>query len=231
ISNPTYSDGIVSISNASITVEGNDLLEKNSKYVLKVGLSRVDANGNFISKNTIELATTDVVTAERYSKNTITLTSTANYQIPVILEEGSYAIVVYAATEDEGIRVSEMKAIAFAETENDTIETVYYKIEITQNTDNTLTIISMPKSSITATIDYKDAYTYADIRRALMQKLLNIGFPTNDTQIQLEDNTVVSENDEITHGTTYKMKFKVETTAGVVDAYVYCTIPASKLYK
>lgn len=147
--------------------------------------------------------------------------------IPEVLEEGRYAIVVYAATKDEGIRVSEMRAIAFADTEDDTIETVYYEIEITQNTDNTLILVSTPKLSINTIINYKDSYTYADIRRVLMQKLLNTGFPTNNTQIQLEDNTIVSESDEITHGTTYKMKFKVETIDGVVDAYVYCTVPTS----
>ena len=90
-----------------------------------------------------------------------------------------------------------------------------------KNDDNTLTILSTPKLSINTTIDYKATYSYLDIRRALMQKLLGLGFPTDIPQILLENNTVVNEGDIITHGTTYKMKFRVETTSGVVDAYVY----------
>ncbi|MBQ9791519.1 MAG: hypothetical protein IJW28_02930 [Clostridia bacterium] len=228
IVSPTYNDGVISIENASITVKGNELLEKGKSYALKIGLARIDANNNFISKNTIELKTTDTVSPIAYNGGSILLSASANYVLPELLEEGRYAIVVYAATHDEGIRVSQMKAIAFATTEDDTIENVYYKIEVTQNSDQTLTVVSTPKLSLNASIGYKDSYTYTDIRQVLVRKLLGVGFPLNNAEIQLADGTIVTDSDTITHGTTYRMKFKIETESGVVDAYVYCTTPTSE---
>lgn len=228
ISNATYSNGTISMGDASILVKGNNLFEKGVNYSLKVGLARIDANNHFISKNTVELKTTDIVTPKPYSGGEITLGTTASYVLPEIIEEGRYAIVVYAATSDEGIRVSDMRAIAFAEAENDTIENVYYKIDITKNQDNTLTVVSTPKLSINASIDYKASYTYLDVRQALVRKLLGVGFPIENAGVMLDNGTIVNEGDTILHGTTYKMRFKIETESGVVDAYVYCTIPTGE---
>ena len=227
VGSANYSNQIASLANVTLTVKGNELFTAGEKYALKIGLSRVDENGKFISKNTVELKTPNTVNAVTYNGGTMTLTATANYLLPDLLEEGKYAIVVYVATESEGIRVSQLNAIAFAQIENETIENVYYKIEVTQNDSGTVIVESMPKQSINATIAFKESYTYADVYKALMQKLLNVGYPTNNTQIQLQDGTIVSETDAILPGVVYKMKFKISTADGVVDAYVYCETPIS----
>ena len=220
----TYSNKQVTINNAVMTMEKSKLLVENTQYVLKIGLAKIDENNKYLSQNTVELKTLDNLQSVTYQKGDITVNGTATYDIPTILEEGKYVIVAYIATQDEGIRVSQMHAVAFVDTQTETIETTSTTIKAIQNQDKSINMVYATKLNFEITLNNKDVYTYQDVRRAMMTKILNYGYPIFDTNIQTQSGIDVLESDSMVIGTTYKMKFKIPTQEGVTDAYVFVTL-------
>lgn len=224
IDSATYLNKQITINNAVLTINKSKVLEEDLKYVLKVGLARIDSNGNFISQNTVELKTLNNINSTTYVEKTLTTTASATYDIPLILSEGKYVIVVYVATYDEGIRVSKMHSIGFVDTLAETIETDYMSIEIKQNQDKSLNINYSTKLHYEIVLDNKNSYTYNDLKRAMMRTILSCGYPILDSKIQNENGDIIDETNSINLGTTYKLKFTAHTINGDVDAYVYCQV-------
>ena len=221
IGSATYADAKIEINDLSITVGKSNLLETDKKYRLQIGLARIDKNGKFLSQNTVNLATLDNVSSENYSGSDLTLSASGVYDIPSALEENRYVVVAYAVTDDERIRVSEMKAIAFVDTVSDTIENSFVKINI-NNVDGNLIVEYSTKLyfniALTGEIDY------ATLRRKMMAQALKHGYPIENEEIKNQNGDIITEG-TILNG-EYKLRFTISTTEGVVTGYVVCTVSA-----
>ncbi len=219
LNSATYNAGKIQIDNLSITVEKSKVLEKDTEYKLQIGLARIDENGNFLSQNTVDLKTVDTVTSVTYDGNDFTLSASGEYDIPTALEENRYVVVAYAVTNDEQIRVSEMKAIGFVDTINDTIETSAVKINIT-SVEERLIVEYTTKLYFNVTANAGTSYT--ELRRKMMAQVLKYGYPINNEEITDANGNKIT--DQTISSGEYKLKFVISTIDGAVTGYVICVV-------
>lgn len=214
-----YDNGKVTINNLSLVANKTNLMESGKQYKLQVGLSRIDSDGNLLNQNTVNLATSATVNGATYNGADLALTVTGEYDIPTVLEEGKYVVVVYVVTADEGIRVSKMQAIAFVDTVNQTIETSLIKINV-KNDNNTLIVEYASKVYFNLTLNGE--VTYETLRKKMMAEVLKHGYPSDDEDILDANDNAVTDG-TIIQG-EYKLKFTVSTIDGPITAYVVCTV-------
>ncbi len=221
INSAQYNEGKLQIDTVSITVGRSDLLEENKNYKLQIGLARIDKDGKFLSQNTINLKTTDSIIGQTYVGQDLTLTASGVYDIPTALEESQYVVVVYAVTEDEQIRVSEMLSVGFVDTVNETIETSITKINI-NTVDNNLIVEYATKLYFNIAISGET--TYISLRRKMMAEVLKYGYPMDNEEITDSSGNSITDGN-IASG-EYKLKFVISTIDGTVTGYVVCTVTA-----
>lgn len=218
----TYADGIISIDGLTAKTKDSVLLEEGVAYTLKVGLALRDADGNISSVNTVSLKSDDekVIT---YSGGVLEMSQTANYTVPTALTEGEYVVVVYFATAEDGIRVTEMFPVAFFSAEEGTLESAVMDITV-KRADAKLFIDYEVKLSDRVEADLvKDSYTYEEIESVLLRGVLAKGYPSAGAAVQNNAGEALSENGSYGAG-TYRLKYLVNTSEGLVEAYMYCTL-------
>ena len=137
------------------------------------------------------------------------------------MEESQYVVVVYAVTEDEQIRVSEMLSVGFVDTVNDTIETSITKINI-NTVDNNLIVEYATKLYFNIAISGET--TYISLRRKMMAEVLKYGYPMDNEEITDSSGNSITDGN-IASG-EYKLKFVISTIDGTVTGYVVCTVTA-----
>lgn len=189
----TFTAGKINISNITVNTSEVDLFESGLEYVLSVGLSLIDDNGNPISVNTISLDGGNSILVT-FSGNSITLTGGGEFDVPKNLTQGKYAVVVYVATKDEGIRVTELKKIAFLNADTGEIESTAMKIESSFNNGNLIfeyTIKNIRQTTITAA---KDNYSYDEIERLLTIEILSYGAPYHGAVLQGENGETIDKS-------------------------------------
>ena len=218
----TFDGNEIYISNISALFTDTKLFENGTEYVLKIGLSLVDENGNPISVNTVPLVggSADGIS---FAGGEITLSQGGTFAVPKNLDSGEYCVVVYAATKNEGIRVSEMENVAFVEIKEGEIESSAMHIEVF-NKDNSLivkyTIKNIRYIEIEAT---KETYSYKEIRRAIMTEALAHGAPYSGAMLEYEDGTQVDEGAQLGKG-VYRMMAYLMTDDGLAQSYIYLTV-------
>ena len=217
-----FAQSTITLSGVSVTTSDVDLFENGKEYVLKVGLSLLDEQGNPISVNTVPLAGTageGVV----FDKDSITLTLSGDYAIPTNLDRGQYAAVLYVATKDEGIRVSELTRIAFVTIENGEIESSAMAMEATSQ-DAHLILAYEIKNTRRVTLEAtKESYTYDEIKRSIQLEILAHGSPYHGAVIEYENGTAVEEGASLGKG-TYRMMCYLPTSEGLAQSYVYLDV-------
>ena len=218
----TFSGNTISLSGISAITEDVALFEQGMNYVLKVGLSLIDENGNPISVNTIPLKGTTSPTSP-FNGDSITLSISGQYDVPKNLHEGKYVAVVYVATQDEGIRVSEMEKIAFVDIQGGEIESSAMAIEASNQDSNLIIEYKIKNSRHIAYNEKKELYTYEEIRKAIMVEILSYGAPYHGAKIEavIDDVGVdVIEGTPFVAG-TYRMMCYLQTSDGLAQSYVY----------
>ena len=218
----TFDGTTVSVSNISALIQDTALFEVGLEYVIKVGFSLIDENGNPISVNTGPLfgGTGDGVT---FDGGAITLFQSGTFTIPKNLDSGKYCLVAYVATKDEGIRVSDMAKVAFVEIYEGEIESSAMHIESSAKDGNLIleyTIKNVRQIEMAAT---KEAYSYKEIRRAIMTEVLAYGAPYSGAVLEYENGEAVSESDTLGRG-TYRIMCYLPTSDGLAQSYVYLTL-------
>lgn len=217
----TYANGKVIVSNVVATITDTTLFENGYDYTLKLGLALCDSEGNPISVNTVALKSNNesLIT---YAGGEAVLKAGGEYLLPKNLSQGDYALVVYASNSD-GIRVSEMKKLAFVEIEEGKLDSTAMDIDIT-NVDNSLhatyTIKNVRNITMNAT---KEAYSYSEVRRVIMQEILAYGYPDSEATLQYENGNEVDTGASLGKG-TYRMIAYLNTSDGIAQSYVYLTI-------
>ena len=225
IGESTYSNGIISIKGLSATSEATKLLENGKAYTLKVGLALRNADGGISSVNAVPLESDNQQTVE-FSGDALELTQNADFTVPTALSQGNYVVVIYFATADEGIRVTEMFPVAFFSAEEGTLESEFMSITVSRSGDNLFIDYAAKLADTTVSDIVKSQYTYAEIERALIRGILTKGYTSRDAVVEAADGEAL-DRDGVYQPDTYRLKFIVNTSAGPVEAYMYCTFEAN----
>ena len=217
-----YANGTITLNNASLRISDTTFLEAGVEYVLKVGLALKDENG-LQSVNTVVLKTqSEQKTVFTEDAEGLTVTQSGKYAVPTNLSEGNYAVVAYVATAEEGIRVSEMKEVAFGEVTEGEVDSKAMKVDVKKANDG-LTVHYGVKLSVQAEIKAQTSYTAEDIERALTRAVVTYGYPKTGEMVLTENGEPVTTETVIEPG-TYKLKFFLHTEDGMAEAYAYLTI-------
>ena len=212
----------ITLSGVTVTVDDLTLFEEGTSYVLRVGLSLLDKDGKPAGVNTVALSGGDAP-AVTFSGEKITLTASGEYTLPTALDRGSYAVVVYVATADEGIRVSEIEKLAFVSIEEGEIAS--HEMAVTAIADGNHLIVRYEISrihSVTARAA-KDSYTYEEIERLLTVEVLAYGTPYRGAVAENADGTPLDENGTYGKG-TYRMVCYLASGDGLVQGYLSLTL-------
>ncbi|MBQ8546556.1 MAG: hypothetical protein IJ437_06420 [Clostridia bacterium] len=222
-SNNSYADGIIIIDNISVLVSDKTLLEESKNYTLKVALSLCDKDGNPISVNTIPLTLDGTPSASAFSGDALSATASGKYAVPKNLGEGEYALVVYVATADEGIRVTELKKIGSFNTKDEKLQSTAMDINVSL-VDSYLYFEYLIKNSIDIELKSTNgAVTYEDARHAVMHEILMKGSPLRGANLERDDGTAVATGEALGTG-KYRMKCYLVTSDGLAESYIYLTI-------
>ncbi|MBO7762499.1 MAG: hypothetical protein J6T24_06845 [Clostridia bacterium] len=218
----SFRGGQISLAGISATASDLALFEEGEEYVLKVALSLIDVEGNPIGVNTVPLSGGEEI-ATVFSGKAITLTATGHYAVPQGLDRGTYAAVVYMATREDGIRVSELVPIAFVTVEEGRIASSLMQIDAVAHGENlhlVYEIANVRHLSLPATAA---GYTYEELSRAMILEILAYGAPARGAVPEHEDGTPLAEGEPITAG-RYRILCYLGTASGMAQSYLYVTV-------
>ena len=218
----SYSEGVISLSGISAAVGDSDLLESGESYTLKTALSLVDEKGNPISVNTVPLKGSDTASV-KYSGSTLNLSVSGDFTVPKNLHQGEYALVVYAATADDGIRVSDMVKVASFSTYDESLESAAMDIRVSTVSGNLrfeYAIKNVIYMTVTATQSYYDAEELEDI---IMLEILRCGAPFKDASLEYADGSPIASGEKLARG-SYRLMCYLNTTDGLAQSYIYLEV-------
>lgn len=219
--NNSYANGTITIGGTAIQITDTDLFESGVEYVLKVALALCNENGTPISVNTVPLSGTSEKTV--YSGGTVSLSVSGTYTVPKNLIAGDYALVVYAATADEEIRVSEMVKLGSFSTYNEKLDSSAMDI-IVKSVSDTLHVQYAIKNFITMTVESGGKkYTYAELERLANVEILKKGAPFNGAMLEHADGTAIDRASELGAG-AYRIMCYLNTADGLAQSYVYVVV-------
>ena len=214
----SYNDGRITLSGITASIPKSDFLEDGESYALKVALSLCDENGNPISVNTIPLdggnAPATTVSGER-----VALMASGEYSVPKNLSRGRYALVVYGATADEGIRVTEMVKIGSFSAVDESLESDAMDIRVTSVESGLYVRYSIKNSyrlSVSAT---KSSYTIAELEQMINVEILRKGAPYFGAVLENADGSEITAA-SLGKG-SYRMLCYLSTDDGLAEAYIY----------
>ncbi len=218
----TFAGRLIRLSGITVLTNDIALFEEGVEYVLCVGLSLLDEAGNPISVNTIALSGAAPVGVQ-FGGGSITLSASGDYELPLNLGHGNYAAVVYIATKDEGIRVSEIEKIAFLEIEEGEIESSAMHIEASEEDSNLIVKYDIKNSRHITLAAKEEGYTYDEVRKSIMVEILSYGSPYHGAVLEHENGEAVAEDATLGVG-GYRMLCYFSTSDGIAEGYVYLNI-------
>lgn len=220
----TYAGGSITVDGLTARTTDTKLLEEGGLYTLKVGLALRDGEGNISSINTVSLHSGNEATVT-YAGDGLELSQTAEYTVPTALSEGEYIVVVYFATADEGIRVTEMFPVAFFSAEEGKLDSEFMDVTVKKSGENLFIDYEIKLSNTVVATMEKDSYTYDEIKTILLREVLAKGYPISSEKVQTESGEALNETGTYGEG-VYRLKYLVNTSAGLVEAYMYCDLEA-----
>lgn len=212
----------IQIDGITILTDDVALFETGMRYVLKVGLSLVDENGNPISVNTVALKGGNE-SPIAFEGDGIGLSISGEYAIPKNLHNGRYAAVVYIATADDGIRVSEMKKIAFAEIKEGEIESAAMIMEAFDEEASLIVEYKIKNTRSISIVATKEGYSYKEIEKIIMAEILAYGTPFQSATLETQTGEEIGGEQTLGKG-TYRMMCYFNTSDGLAQGYVYLTV-------
>ena len=218
----SYADGNITLSGINAAIDDTVLFENGKAYTLKVALSLCDGEGNPISVNTVPLSG-GASQAASFSGGAITLTASGSFAVPKNLISGDYAVVVYAATADEGIRVSEMVKVGAFSTYNETLESEAMNITV-RNVSDTLHFEYKIKNSYTKNMTAEKAsYTLSELERVAMIEILKHGAPFSGARLEFANGDEISSDTPLGKG-SYRIMCYLATSDGLAQSYLYLNL-------
>lgn len=220
----TVQNGKVALSGISATVDSNAVLEKGVEYELKIALK----------KNTDQLeelvVLDNLLTTQKtaYQTGALNLTLSGEFNLPADVSVGEYDLVAYAATADDGIRISKFKRVLCVGQVNDQATLGELKVITTLTAEKYLrsTYIKLFDIKVKITAE-KESYTKAEVLAIIESAIMDKGYFKTGAQLERydvsSDTGVVVTDDNLTKG-TYRLKYLGKADGGEIQAYVYLTI-------
>lgn len=206
----------INISNFKVKVDDTILFIEGEKYEVVFALLKTD--GSIIPLDANNDASTTFVKNSSFEASKST-----KINIPVI-DAGTYALIAYVATSNEGIRVSKPVSITgeFSET---SINQNGIRFSLTTNNDKNLLITSEHEFDIYLNTDQK--LTFDELVHHMEQSAYNHGM-INESIVEYLEGTewkVLEKTDELIESGQYRMKYIVTLdNASQLEGYIYLTI-------
>ncbi len=209
----------ISINNFGLEVENTSLFTRNTNYQISFAFAK-ENNGKYYNLYPLDFENS---ISYKFEKDTLKdasqkfqLNQNAILELP-ILEEGTYTLVAYVSTYDDGIRVTNPISVKgnINEITNDKEGFIN---TLTNNGNNEICINSTQTSTIN--IDLEGSYTYEQLYLLLESYGYKYG-NVIDSNLEKENNSnwdIVDSNSNITSG-TYRLKYYnniLETDAYIV---------------
>lgn len=218
----SYSNGTVTLSGITTQVADTTLFEGGKEYTLKVALSLCDENGNPISVNTLPLSGGENINVA-FNGDSVTLTASGSFTVPKNLTEGDYALVVYGASADDGIRVTEMVKVGSFSTYDESLKSEAMDIQV-KTVSGTLHVKYTIKNSISISMTAtKDSYTAEELERVVMREILKHGAPFPEASLEYKSGEQIPYGEELGRG-EYRMMCYLNTSDGLAQSYIYIEV-------
>ena len=131
--------------------------------------------------------------------------------------------MVYAATADDGIRVSDMVKVASFSTYDESLESAAMDIRVSTVSGNLrfeYAIKNVIYMTVTATQSYYDAEELEDI---IMLEILRCGAPFKDASLEYADGSPIASGEKLVRG-SYRLMCYLNTTDGLAQSYIYLEV-------
>ena len=217
-----YSNGVITLDNISTQVVGNTLLESGKEYTLKVALALLDEKGNPSSVNVVPLAGGSGGRV-RYNGDAITLSASGSFSVPKNLHEGDYALVVYGASADSGIRVTEMVKVGAFSTYDEKLESTAMDINV-RSVGGNLQVRYVIKNFHNMTVNAtKDSYSASELERIAIREILQYGAPFSGAVLEYKNGEKIESGASLGRG-EYRLMCYLNTSDGLAQSYIYLEV-------
>ena len=217
-----YSNGVITLDNISTQVVGNTLLESGKEYTLKVALALLDEKGNPSSVNVVPLAGGSGGRV-RYNGDAITLSASGSFSVPKNLHEGDYALVVYGASADSGIRVTEMVKVGAFSTYDEKLESTAMDINV-RSVGGNLQVRYVIKNFHNMTVNAtKDNYSASELERIAIREILQYGAPFSGAALEYKNGEKIESGASLGRG-EYRLMCYLNTSDGLAQSYIYLEV-------
>ena len=227
----TISDGVITAEEMIASVADHVLFDDESEYVLRLGLRKYLEDG-MPSETIVVLHGDNESFVAHEGEKAMAFFQGSNYTIPANLSEGTYLLVAFIATADEGIRVTTTIPMASIDFENGTVSSDVADITYEKVEDNMLVVISRSKLYTEITLEGEFPYDQSLVAEQLSIAAMSSGMLIDGALVELYnfetgEAEVLAEDFELIPG-VYRLKYKSAAHDGA-DAYVYCVVTEEML--
>ncbi len=215
------SDSEINISNIVVEMENTSLLSNNTDYQICFAFAKEQDNkySNLYTLDFDNPITKEYVYDSLSNSKKFELSQNATIRIP-FLEEGSYVLVAYIATADDGIRVSNPISIGGSIKENTKMGEGLINV-LANGEDNKICLTSIKTATIN--IYLENTYDYEELYLLLESYAYKYGTTSGDN-IEKDNNSnweSIDSNSVIEEG-TYRLKYY--NNSFETDSYIIASI-------
>ena len=118
-----------------------------------------------------------------------------------------------------------MLPVAFFSAEEGKLDSEFMDVTVKRSGDKLFIDYEIKLSETFVATMEKDSYTYDEIKTMLLRKVLAKGYPLSDAVVETSSGEALSESKAYGEG-IYRLKYRVNTSDGLVEAYMYCDLEA-----
>ena len=250
-------NNVITIENASATIKDLTYFDHDKNYALRYGIAKVVSAENvslasnkgginlissaeniklddvwFLPIHTENETLTTCTSDNLISNAPLNFSASVSFNLPNYLPQGEYVFVSYIAEENEGIRLTEFKAVNFERAEKAEISSELGKYIAEKGEDGKLYFNSETALDIEVTLQsHQVSYTYEEVYKLLASKLLEVGQLDGDSQLEVF-NTTLNAYEKVSTSHVFtnekvRIKFIRKTPIGNEVAYAYCQLNIS----
>ena len=250
-------NNVITIENASATIKDLTYFDHDKNYALRYGIAKAVSAENvslasnkgginlissaeniklddvwFLPIHTENETLTTCTSDNLISGTPLNFSASVSFNLPNYLPQGEYVFVSYIAEVNEGIRLTEFKAVNFERAEKAEISSELGKYIAEKVEDGKLYFDSETKLDIEVTLQSPQvSYTYEEVYKLLASKLLEVGQLDGDSQLEVF-NTTLNAYEKVSTSHVFtnekvRIKFIRKTPIGNEVAYAYCALYTS----
>lgn len=217
-------NGVLTLNGLSATVGSHEVLQSGESYVLRLALK----------KNTDQLEELVVLdnllgnAPSTYSGEKVTVSLSGKFNLPTSLAEGSYDLVAYVATANEGIRVSKFQRLSCVGQVNDQVTLAKTSLKTIITDQKVLNATYQKLFGVHIELEKKsDLYTYAEALKKMEDAVMDNGYFFAGAKLERYDDETKSyipfEGAKLPSG-SYRLEYLGQAESGEIESYIYCEI-------